>query len=594
MVVALARAALALTPLPALACPRAAGAPEATETEMSTAVFHALVDEYVRGYPTRGTMISADNIRYTAAKMLLLKSKDAAAASVEKWPDGAAVKLAACLFVLFVQEYLMHSQVEILGTRIGEIYMEIQKLLQSSEAITRETFAWAVSDVDTVGTASDLLQQPGIGDSLWGTGNLEELWSSAALGALQTVDEMTVYSGCDDQGTRSATSNELGEGDTLHRVQSTRESRSAGFDQACGGRATQAMAGGLRGRLRIGGLRSKRKDGVVVVSVDDPASFEGPQPRRRFLSRRFADSSLEALFRDYFFEVWQVWLKRAIITLSVFVALINVMYFSNPNFAMRSTGFLGDRLALGNTLATATMICALAWCALICAALTIPKLYSPRTYVIFLALSSFGIMLVFGLPVHLVDFRFRRQSMDDDLKAHMLYKHFNCSVDEMVQNQGRDAVIETALRAASHICTSLFGYLATSFFSPEPLVTCVLLTGIAATNILRVMRARRRTKARYLSKRASSSHTLTRDPFAPVAQARFLWYFHICLDPTQMFLPFHVGSIALAILLAYMQSHVMRRQFLMKIELQRIKDGPPHSTPNTLGAQMPSHPSPER
>ena len=126
---------------------------------------------------------------------------------------------------------------------------------------------------------------------------------------------------------------------------------------------------------------------------------------------------------------------------------------------------MGDRLALGNTLATATMICALAWCALICAALTIPKLYSPRTYVIFLALSSFGIMLVFGLPVHLVDFRFRRQSMDDDLKAHMLYKHFNCSVDEMVQNQGRDAVIETALRAASHICTSLFGYLATSFFS---------------------------------------------------------------------------------------------------------------------------------
>ena len=90
------------SPLPALACPRAAGAPEATETEMSTAVFHALVDEYVRGYPTRGTMISADNIRYTAAKMLLLKSKDAAAASVEKWPDGAAVKLAQNLSLIHI------------------------------------------------------------------------------------------------------------------------------------------------------------------------------------------------------------------------------------------------------------------------------------------------------------------------------------------------------------------------------------------------------------------------------------------------------------------------------------------------------------
>ena len=86
------------------------------------------------------------------------------------------------------------------------------------------------------------------------------------------------------------------------------------------------------------------------------------------------------------------------------------------------------------------------------------------------------------------------------------------TLEERVQDQGRNAVIETALRAASHICTSLFGYLATSFFSPEPLVTCILLIGIVATNIMRVMRARRRTKARHLSKRAASSHTLTRPP----------------------------------------------------------------------------------
>ena len=89
-----------------------------------------------------------------------------------------------------------------------------------------------------------------------------------------------------------------------------------------------------------------------------------------------------------------------------------------------ATGFLGDRLALGSTLATATMIGAIGWCAMLCVAFSIPRLYSPRTYVVFLALSSFGIVLVFGLPVHVVDFLSRRQPTD--IPTHESWKQFNC------------------------------------------------------------------------------------------------------------------------------------------------------------------------
>ena len=79
------------------------------------AAFHALVEEYVAGYPVRGHMLSSEDVRFVAGKLLLRKSRVGAASQEQPQPETAAPKLAACLFVLFVQEHLMHSQPAILG-----------------------------------------------------------------------------------------------------------------------------------------------------------------------------------------------------------------------------------------------------------------------------------------------------------------------------------------------------------------------------------------------------------------------------------------------------------------------------------------------
>ncbi len=60
-----------------------------------TAAFHALVDEYVRGYPVRGRALSVADVHFTAAKLLLHKSREP---SSEVWTDGTAVRQAACMF----------------------------------------------------------------------------------------------------------------------------------------------------------------------------------------------------------------------------------------------------------------------------------------------------------------------------------------------------------------------------------------------------------------------------------------------------------------------------------------------------------------
>ena len=85
---------------------------------------------------------------------------------------------------------------------------------------------------------------------------------------------------------------------------------------------------------------------------------------------------------------------------------------------------------------------------------------------------------------------------------------------------------------------------------------------------------------------------------------------HNCLSVLQLMLPYHAVALGLAVLVTYMPSHSCRRQFLMRRELQRIKDAridqlgaekerldyervrPLRSTPRPLGrgsAAVPPH-----
>ena len=74
--------------------------------------------------------------------------------------------------------------------------------------------------------------------------------------------------------------------------------------------------------------------------------------------------------------------------------------------------------------------------------------------------------------------------------------------------------------------------------------------------------------------------------------ARVIWPLHLCLENAlTLLLPYDVAGVGLAALVAYLQSHVMRRQLIMSLELQRIKVrtglNPEALTPKALSTSAP-------
>ena len=129
--------------------------------------FHELIEELVRGYPTKGDMISSRDVRFLAGKLLLLQHESASATNTGE------EKFAACLFVLFVQEFLVHKQRNILGFEVDQLYSKLQSLLSESTDITHVTFSEAVAAVDTRGTSIELLQNASFANMLWHGGDLD-------------------------------------------------------------------------------------------------------------------------------------------------------------------------------------------------------------------------------------------------------------------------------------------------------------------------------------------------------------------------------------------------------------------------------------
>ena len=123
---------------------------------------------------------------------------------------------------------------------------------------------------------------------------------------------------------------------------------------------------------------------------------------KRFLPE-FMDPEREAGFRLEFFNVWKTTARRTILLLSLCIVALAMFYFAVvlPRDYQYAPGILGDREALGEPLAHATMFTPLIIIPVTMATFT--RFYSVRTHIKFIAVASLGTFLALGWPVHVAD-----------------------------------------------------------------------------------------------------------------------------------------------------------------------------------------------
>ena len=165
--------------------PSVVGASSASVQHISD-TFGALVREYVLGYPFTAPGLPSAGIDYVAGRLLLFQTKGGNV-SVESWPDGEALKFAACLFVLLVQENLVHGKQYVLGLSAQSIYSHMNLALRAA-CPARESFVQAVAAVDLIGTAASLLRHKEVVAALIECEELSEFCAGEARWALGTMD----------------------------------------------------------------------------------------------------------------------------------------------------------------------------------------------------------------------------------------------------------------------------------------------------------------------------------------------------------------------------------------------------------------------
>lgn len=121
----------------------------------NTDSFDKLLDELILLHPLAGSGLSTFAINFAAGRLMLL----------ENCPDRQmepqeALKLCTCLFILFVEEALVHGREEIFSFPVESVRHQCFRLLPLLECT--EDLASAVSLVDKGGHASLLLTQPGV------------------------------------------------------------------------------------------------------------------------------------------------------------------------------------------------------------------------------------------------------------------------------------------------------------------------------------------------------------------------------------------------------------------------------------------------
>ena len=507
--------------------------------------FTSLVDEYLEGYPTIGNrLLAPENVQYVAGKLLLLETQ---ASPPQLQPDQ--FRMAACLFVLYVQEYLIHRQTVILGTDVAQLYALLQTLLHvpspaeggevESDAATQQkdrqaAFIQGVVRVDMDGSAADLLRQPGVVDALWG--------DSSGLEALYPVDEnMSTYSEDPAGGRLPEPIDHLELGVQVRTPGSARDGdrrwqlithlpRRLGLWSTV--RRTTRSSGGV---ASLGGV--PEATGSNHNGSDYPGlAVLAAQPKQKLLSRRFVDPTLEARFRHQFFLMYGSWLRRctyvfatALLIMAIFAALPTSQFWK---FAL---------ISMGSDIAWPMLLCPLAWCVLVAVATSFERIYNPQTYLLFVALTAIGLVLCYSIPVWILGARpvvFLGEMTHNrtDLAVEIGFTPIPTNCTAGVYDH--EILEATAVRTANHAIIAFCAYVATAVLSSDPLATLTLCVSMGAAFVLR---------------------------------SRVLWHRALCLDAV-LTIPYHTLVTALAVLVSYTQVHVLRRQLLLRIEMQRIRD----------------------
>ena len=121
----------------------------------NTDSFDELLDELITLHPLAGSGLSHNAVHFAAGRLMLLQNSPDRQIEPQE-----AHQLCACLFVLFVEEALVHGREEIFSFPVEFVHHQCFRLLPRLEST--EDLASAVSLVDKGGHASLLLMQPGV------------------------------------------------------------------------------------------------------------------------------------------------------------------------------------------------------------------------------------------------------------------------------------------------------------------------------------------------------------------------------------------------------------------------------------------------
>ena len=117
------------------------------------------------------------------------------------------IRLVASLFLMFVQEHLIHSQRTILGVPAATLFQRTRSLLASASCsdVVYEDLVQDMPLVDLEGVAFTLLQQPGVSYILWETDGLDEAMRVLAWKLTQELATVQRGGMCVPHATQKAT-----------------------------------------------------------------------------------------------------------------------------------------------------------------------------------------------------------------------------------------------------------------------------------------------------------------------------------------------------------------------------------------------------
>lgn len=284
--------------------------------------------------------------------------------------------------------------------------------------------------------------------------------------------------------------------------------------------------------------RIRINEALQKVGLDEAM----PSLKQRFVTRKFIDPNVERLFRAYFFREISGWFRLSIL-MPMFATTMMMVFFiarsgcepgepcgpGRSPWAATFADFYGDANAIGNELAFAMVALPMAT-TYVLFGLTCTRWFKPSNYQAFVGLAFFGVIFGFGLPVHIAEMRAPPQRLPGAVHIEAPAEcgpELNAIIDREMEL--------IAKRSAGHAAVALLASLGCVICSPDPVVAVVLTIMTSATSI---------------------------------ARANYLWIVNAGLPAFSVVVPFHILGFILCTICAYMQSALLRSQFLIHIPAQ--------------------------